>query len=99
MNKWLNALGISQKANKVVSGKRVLQEVRNNNVYLVLVASDAGKNTKKQLFDKTKYYNIPCYELCDSNLLSKAIGKNNRMYVGVIDPSLAEMVIKKIKEE
>ncbi|MEG0277399.1 MAG: ribosomal L7Ae/L30e/S12e/Gadd45 family protein [Erysipelotrichales bacterium] len=101
MNSWLNALSLAQKAGKVVSGKQVLESIRSKKAKLVLVASDASNNTKKVMFDKSKYYNIPCIEVVDSLVLSSAIGKNARVYLAIVDENFAKMILGKLelKEE
>lgn len=98
-NKWINDLGLAKRAGKVVTGGRVLESIRNNKAKLVIVASDASDNTKKRIFDKSKFYNVPCYELCDSFTLSKSLGMISRMYAAVNDDNFAQLIIKKIKEE
>lgn len=99
MNSWKNYLSLAQKANKVASGKNVLETIRANKAYLVLVASDASDNTKKQLSNKSKFYNVECLCICDSNTLSVAVGKIGRMYLAVTDENLAKMIKSKIEEE
>ena len=100
MNKQcLSALGLAQKAGKIVYGEKVLEMVRANQVYLVLVANDASANTKKKLLDKTKFYNVKCFEVVDSQTLSKAVGKIARMYLGITDANFAKMILNKLEEE
>lgn len=99
MNSWTNYLSLAQKANKVASGSKVLETIRANKAYLVLVASDASDNTKKQLFNKSKYYGVECLSICDSQKLSIAIGKASRMYLAITDENLARMIKSKIEEE
>ena len=99
MNNWLNNLSLAQKARKVVYGKKVMESIRVNQAYLVLVASDASANTKKQMFDKSKYYNVDCIEVVDSVTLSYAVGKIGRMYLAITDENFAKMILNKLKEE
>ena len=99
MNNYLNCLSLAQKAQKIVYGKNVLPSIRSNKAYLVLVASDASQNTKKQLFDKCNYYQIPCFEVDNSDVLSTSIGKVSRMYLAIIDENFAKMILNKLKEE
>lgn len=99
MNNWLNSLSLAQKAGKVVHGSKVLDSIRANKAYLVLVASDASANTKKKMFDKSKYYNIECLEITDSITLSNTVGKIGRMYLAITDENFAKMILNKLKEE
>ncbi|WP_423363115.1 L7Ae/L30e/S12e/Gadd45 family ribosomal protein [Mycoplasma sp. P36-A1] len=96
---WLNALSLAQRAGKVVSGDRVLPTIRNKQAKLVLLATDASDNTKKKYHDKTTFYNIEIKELVDSQQLSIAVGKHNRMYLAITDKNFAEMILNKMKEE
>lgn len=99
MNSWTNYLSLAQKANKVASGKNVLETIRANKAYLVLVASDASNNTKKQISNKSKFYGVECLCICDSDTLSNAVGKLGRMYLAITDKNLAQMIKSKIEEE
>jgi len=96
MNKnYLNILGLANAARKLVSGETLLKSIKNKKTKLVLIASDASNNTKKKLTDKCHYYDIQYYIIDEeSDVLSKAIGKENRVAVGIIDQGFA----KKIKE-
>ena len=51
-------------------------------------------NTTKKIIDKANFYQVKVINCFTSSELSKAIGKNNRMVIGVTDPGFA----KKIKE-
>ncbi|MDF9866587.1 ribosomal protein L7Ae-like RNA K-turn-binding protein [Bacilli bacterium PM5-3] len=99
MNSWLNSLSLAQKARKVAHGKNVLESIRAKQAHLVLVASDASANTKKQMFDKSSYYNVTCLEVVDSITLSHAVGKVGRMYLAITDENFAKMILNKLKEE
>ena len=96
MNKsYINILGLSNAARKIVSGETLLKNIRNKKVCLVLIAANASDNTKKKLTDKCHYYDIQYYIIdVESDVLAKAIGKENRVAVGIIDRGFA----KKIKE-
>lgn len=96
MNKnYLNILGLANAAKKIVSGETLLKNIRNGKVSLVLIAANASDNIKKKLTDKCHYYHIQYYIIdVESDVLAKAIGKENRVAVGIIDRGFA----KKIKE-
>lgn len=95
MDKILNLLGIAQKAKKVVSGEPFcIEGIRNGQIKLVFLASDAGVNTTKRVTDKANFYNVLIINDFTSIELSKAIGKNNRMVIGINDIGFAN----KIKE-
>lgn len=98
-NTWTNALALANRAGKVVSGDRVLPAIRNNSAKLVLIANEASDNTKKRYNDKSNFYKVPVVEVSSFELLSKAIGKHNRMYVAITDQNFATMILNKMKEE
>lgn len=94
-NSYLNILGLANSARKIVSGETLLKNIRNKKVNLVLIAADASNNTKKKITDKCHYYDVQYYIIdVESDVLSKAIGKENRVAVGIIDRGFT----KKIKE-
>lgn len=98
INNLYNTLGLCYRANKVVSGETLMSQIRSRRVYLVIVAEDASSRTKKQYTTKCAYYDIPIFIIGDSVSLSKAIGKVNRVAVGISDKGLSEVLIKKVKE-
>lgn len=90
MNKTLNFLGLAMRAGKLVTGEeQAVKEIRNGRAKLVLVASDAGKNTHKKIMDKSAYYEVPCLDPFTSDELSQAIGKP-RMVVAIMDLGFAK---------
>lgn len=95
MNSYLNTLGLASRANKIVSGETLLKKIRSHDVKFVIIAKDSSENTRKKISDKCNSYSID-FVVCSSiHELSHAIGKNNRVAVGIIDSGFS----KKIKEE
>ena len=95
MHAILNLLGLAFRAKKVVSGEDFCVEgIRKGEIKYLFLASDAGINTTKKITDKAKYYNVTLDNTFTSSELSGAIGKNNRMVIGVLDIGFA----KKMKE-
>ena len=95
MDKILNNLGLCNRANKLVSGTDiVIEEFRLNKVYLIFLANDASDNKKKKINDKAKYYGVDV--ICDysSSELSIALGKTNRMVIGIIDKGFVKILKK-----
>lgn len=93
--KLLNLLGLAQRAGKVISGEgMVVEAIRSQKTpYLVLIASDAGANTKKKVQDKSHYYHVPCALFATSLQLSQALGKK-RIVIAITDAGFA----KKMKQ-
>lgn len=95
MHDILKLLGLANRAKKIISGEEFcLEAIRKNEIKYLFLASDAGVNTTKRITDKAKYYNVPLDISFKSEELSGAIGKNNRMVIGIKDVGFA----KKIKE-
>ena len=96
MDNVLSMLGLATRARKIVTGESfVVDAIRNKRVYLVFLASDAGKNTFKRVTDKAKYYNVDVCTTYTSYELSAAIGKDNRMVVGILDNGFDISIMKK----
>lgn len=94
-NSFYNMLGLASRARKIVTGETLLTKVRSNDVYLVIIASDASDNSQKKICDKCTFYNIEYIIEGSIDDLSNAIGKSNRVAVGIMDIGFA----KKIKEK
>lgn len=88
--KLAQMLGLAMRARKLISGEeQVIRAVRNGTAHLVLVAEDASPNTMKKLFDKCSYYEVPCFSVADRYELGRAIGKDARVTLAVVDHQLA----------
>lgn len=96
MNKqYLNILGLANAARKIVTGETLIKKIRAKKVSLVLIAENASENTKKKITDKCHYYDIPFYIMDeDSDVLGNAIGKENRVAIGIADRGFAKKLIE-----
>lgn len=99
MKKVLGLLGLANKANHVAIGtNNVVAAIRKNKALLILVAEDASQNTKKQLSDKSKYYNINLINIrVSKSNLGRACGKSETSAVGITDKNFAEALAAAIK--
>lgn len=96
-NRALSMLSLAAKAGKVVSGGFMTEKaIQEGKAFLVIVAEDASNNTKKRFINKSDYYDIPyiVYESMDN--LGKAIGKEARTSMAVIDSGFAKQISIKI---
>src|SRR5690625_2358707 len=96
MNKsrWLSLLGLAARARKIVTGGNiVINEVRRKRVRLVLLSADASERTKKKVLDKCDHYNIPVQIVADRQTLGQAIGKKERVVIGITDDGFANKMI------
>ena len=88
---YLNMLGLANAARALVNGETLIKSISANKVELVLIAND---NTKKKITDKCQFYHVDYFIVDDIETISKAIGKHNRVAVGITNQGFA----KKIKE-
>lgn len=94
MNKGLNLLGLAQRAGKLVSGEQtVLKNIRQKQATLVLVCSDASDNTKKNISDKCRFYNVTYKEAFSSEELSHALGKK-RSVCALLDDGFTKRMVE-----
>ncbi len=97
MNDWLNLLGLANKAGKVITGEdKIINHIKNNKISLVIVATDSSPNTQKKYNDKCAYYNTKCLVYGTVEEISKAIGKNNRVAIGISDTGFTKGLLAKI---
>ncbi|PTM58963.1 YlxQ family RNA-binding protein [Desmospora activa] len=93
MSDWLNLLGLAMRAGSVITGEEpVLRTVRSGDVALVILAADAGPNTKKKVSDKCASYRIPLIQISSRQQLGHALGKAERVVIAVTDPGFARTI-------
>lgn len=95
-NEVLSLLGLASRARKITTGDTLLKKIRSQQVYLVLIAEDASDNTKKKYIDKCVYYHIDYMVVSDIEQLSHAIGKDNRVAVGICEKGFANKIKSKL---
>ncbi len=96
MNKDVySLLGLASRARKVVSGDLLIASIRKKESSFVIIATDASENSFKKISDKCKFYGIQYVVAGTIDEISKAIGKNNRVAIGISDHGFS----KKIKEK
>lgn len=97
MNKIYNLIGLATRARKIVSGEELLDAIRKKKVSLVIVAEDASENTKKRYSDKCSFYEIDLIYVESSIRLNQAIGKSNRMALGITDEGFKKSIMTCLK--
>ena len=63
-----------------------------------VVANDASDNTAKLITDKCKSYKVPFRKFGNRNELGIALGKGERVNVGITDPGFAKKLLSMIDE-
>ena len=95
MNHILNNLGLCQKASGLISGENIVIEgIRSGKVFYLFLANDASSNTQKKLKAKAAFYHIEINEEFSSIELSQAIGKKNRMVIGIVNQGFLKILKK-----
>jgi len=95
MNKALQNLGLCKRANKLISGEeQVLERIKKNTTSLVLLASDAGNNTKKRVTDKASTYHVEIINIYTTDELNQAIGTKNRKVIAITDSNFVKLIKK-----
>ncbi len=95
MDKILSNLGLCARARGLVDGTDIVcSQMAEHKIKLVFLASDASDNTKKKIRNKANYYNVEVQESYSSIELSSAIGKENRMVVGISNKSFLKILKK-----
>ncbi len=94
----LSLLGLSAKAGKIRSGEfQVEKAVKENQAFVVIVATDASDLSKKGYRDMCSFYQVPIYEYQTKEELGRCIGKEFRAAVAVVDEGFAKGIIKKLE--
>ena len=89
-NKVLSMLGLAQKAGKIKSGAFATTDaVKSGKAWLVIVATDASDNTKKDFSNMTSFYEVPYWEYETKENLGRAIGKEERSSLAICDEGFA----------
>ncbi len=99
--KLANQLGLINKAGKLVYGTdNIIALMKSKKVSLVILSSEASFNTQKLIQDKADTYNtdVLLVNVFDDNNLSKALGRNNVVVVGIKGKEFKRMILKNIKE-
>ncbi len=98
-DKTLSMLGLAARSRNLVSGEfSVDKAIKEGKAKLVIAASDASDNTKKDLRDACSYYKVPYMEYGDKISLGHAIGKDIRASIAVTDNGFAKTLLSS-KEE
>ncbi|WP_420849556.1 L7Ae/L30e/S12e/Gadd45 family ribosomal protein [Paenibacillus montanisoli] len=98
-HKALQMLGMAMRAGKLVTGdETVLKAVQQGKAKLVIVAGDASDNTKKKFRDKCASYKVKHVEAFDRITLGEAIGKSERVLLGVTDSGFSNSIAQSLTE-
>ena len=89
------ALGLAQKAGKVASGDfAVRSALKSGKAKLLVVATDAAPNSKKDMYYLAEVAGVEVVELLTRDELGFAIGKAKRTALAITDLNFAKMIKK-----
>lgn len=93
-DRFISYLSLAQKAGKVVSGEFMVENaIKGGSANLVIVAGDASANTLKKMTDMCNFRSIPLIQYSDKTGLGRAIGKEFRVSVAVLDEGFSKSMI------
>lgn len=88
-------LGLATKAGKIVAGTDAcLEAIDKKSIYIIFLAKDASERTKNLFYEKGKKFSIMVVDILSMEELSKAIGKQNKVVIGVKEKEFAQAIEK-----
>ncbi len=95
--KTLNLIGLATKAGKTASGEFSTEKaVKGGKAYLVIVSEEASQNTKKMFTNMCTYYKVPICFFGRKGELGRAMGKEMRASLAVVEEGLAKAIVKQM---
>ena len=88
-------LGLARRAGKLIFGTEAcISNIEKKKIKLILIASDAAERTKLNFENICEKYSIPILEVLDEEEMSKAIGRTNKVVVGIEDVNFSKEIVK-----
>ena len=96
----IGTLGFAMRAGDIACGEFLTEEaIRSGRARLVIVAEDASDNTKKKFRNSCQYYRVPFALYGSKETLGKAVGKEFRASMAVLNPGFAASIGKNLDLE
>lgn len=93
--KILNLIGLATKAGKTASGEFMTEKsVKTGKASLVIVSEEASDNTRKMFTNMCTYYKVPICFFGKKDELGRAMGKEMRASLAIVDGGFAKAVVK-----
>ena len=90
--KLCGIIGLATRAGKVIFGTQaVIGAIEKRKTKLIIIAND---RTKLNFQNICKQKNIPIFEILATEVLSKTIGKPNKVVIGIIDENFSKEISK-----
>lgn len=98
-NRVLSLVGLATKAGRTVSGEFSTEKaVKTGQASLVIVSEEASENTKKKFRNMCTYYQVPIYFFGTKDELGRAMGKEFRASLAVLDEGLGNALKKQLED-
>lgn len=93
--KILGLIGLATKAGKTAGGEFMTEKtVKTGKACLVIVSEEASDNTRKMFSNMCAYYKVPIYFFGGKEELGRAMGKEIRASLAIVDNGFAEAIVK-----
>lgn len=93
-------LGLARKAGAVQSGLALsLDAIRSGKACLVILATDAKKNTVKQIEDKCRSYHVPYFVYGTTEELGHALGQGERSCLAITRSGFAKKLTDLLEKQ
>ncbi len=91
----VRTLGLANRASKIVYGfDNIYNLFKDNNAVAVFTVKDLEGDSIKQLRSKTSFYNVPLYEILETEDIHKITGKNNIKMIALTDKGFYNLLLK-----
>ncbi|ADK70117.1 ribosomal L7Ae/L30e/S12e/Gadd45 family protein [Mycoplasma mycoides subsp. mycoides] len=92
-DKLLKAIGMAYTSNNLITGFRLLEEIKLKKVKFVILSSDMGLAQQKKYINKCLSRNIECvFNVLTKQELSKACGKDILVAIGLKDDNFIKLI-------
>ena len=94
----MGLIGLAKRAGRISCGESACKEaIRMGKSHLIVLAEDTSDNTKKNILDSCKYYNVEHFMLATKTELGHAVGNRYNAVVSVNDEGFAKGILKHIQ--
>jgi len=98
-SKIRSLIGFATKARKLVTGNGgVLNSIRQNTAFLVILAEDATENSRKTILDKCSYYKKDIIIYGTKEFLGEITGQSQAAVISITDNQFAQAIKSLYKE-
>lgn len=95
---FYSAVGLARKAGKLVTGTMACaQAIKKGRVKLVIATKDTAGNTLDKLRMICENSNTELIEYGQSQVLGKALGRENIKIIGIVDKDFKRLILSKMR--